>query len=427
MNDNYANDIKYTIDKSITTKLLHWYAHHARELPWRQDINPYHIWLSEIMLQQTRALTVIPYYERFLKRLPTIEDLANVNEDELMKLWEGLGYYRRARNLQKTAKMIVTDFDGMFPKTYDAIRKLPGIGPYTAGAISSICFNLPYPAIDGNVLRVFARFLEITESVDQVKTKQKVDNALVGVYKALLAEDSFFCKDDVAHGKSNTNQSDTNQSDQPHLCGTLTQAIMELGATVCIPNGVPMCNQCPLQDCCRAFFHDTVMQLPVRNDKKAKRDEELTVLILFREGNIAIHRRPDKGLLAGMWELPNLEGHVTERGVKIWADEHNLSPIAIATGPSHTHVFTHIRWHMQSCFVECGNLADGADSADTGSVDTDSTDSDVNIGVDRTDTSSAGDNTDDNTDTDADFIWVTPQELTETYALPTAFRKFISR
>ena len=212
--------------KQLPSLLLPWFARHRRELPWRRDKEPYHVWLSEIMLQQTRVEAVRGYYERFLERLPTVGALARAEENELLKLWEGLGYYSRVRNLQKAAQCIVDEYGGVFPRTYDEIRALPGIGPYTAGAICSICFELPTPAVDGNVVRVLSRFLADDAPVTDERVKRETARRLAEVYP------------------------------RGH-CGDFTQALMELGATVCLPNGAPLCESCPLRELCRAHLAGT--------------------------------------------------------------------------------------------------------------------------------------------------------------------------
>ena len=265
----------------IVPPLLEWFAAHKRDLPWRRDREPYHVWLSEIMLQQTRVEAVKPYYARFLDTLPDIPSLSTCDHDALMKLWEGLGYYSRARNLQKAAQQIMTNFSGDFPRTYEEIRSLSGIGDYTAGAISSICFDLPEPAVDGNVLRVYTRLLADARCTDDGTVKRDIRDTLRHVYAASPAGTR----------------------------GTLTQALMELGATVCVPNGAPLCGECPLRSSCEAFRSNTIRQYPVRREKKARKTEEYTVYILQCGDRIAVQKRPDSGLLAGLWELPHLSGN----------------------------------------------------------------------------------------------------------------------
>ena len=261
----------------LPQRLLPWYAQCHRELPWRRDREPYHVWLSEIMLQQTRVEAVKGYYERFLHRLPTIKTLAEAPEDVLLKLWEGLGYYSRVRNLQKAAMQIVEKHKGVFPREYQEILALPGIGPYTAGAISSICFEQPTPAVDGNVLRVVMRLQACADPITEVSVQKEVARKLAAIYP-----------------KDN--------------CGDFTQALMELGATVCVPNGAPACHCCPLAEICRGHQEGNAQNFPVKGEKKPRRKEQRTVFVLRCGEKIAVCRRPAKGLLAGMWQLPDMPG-----------------------------------------------------------------------------------------------------------------------
>ena len=290
--------------------LLLWYREHKRTLPWRSDPTPYHVWLSEIMLQQTRVAAVLDYYRRFLETAPTVADLAALPEDQLMKLWQGLGYYSRARNLQKAAKQIMEDHGGVFPDTYEAIRALPGVGDYTAGAISSIAFQLPRPAVDGNVLRVTARICGDHGDITTPAMKKKVTAAL-GEVIPLSAPGDF------------------------------NQAMMELGATVCLPNGAPLCEACPARDFCRAKKEDLTGVLPVKAPKKPRRIEHRSVLLLFHENSVALRQRPKKGLLAGLWEYPN-----SEEAVENFLTEQGLAPLSLTPAGTGKHIFTHIEWHM---------------------------------------------------------------------------------
>ena len=297
----------------LTVPLLEWYRENARVLPWRSDPTPYHVWVSEVMLQQTRVTAVIDYYRRFLEALPTVEDLAACPGDVLMKLWQGLGYYSRARNLQKAARVIVETYGGTFPRTYEDIRALPGVGDYTAGAISSIAFGLPRPAVDGNVLRVVSRITADRRDVTRPGTKKDITAALRAV--------------------------------MPLDCpGDFNQALMELGAMVCLPNGAPLCDRCPAADLCAAHRGGTELELPVKPPKKERRVEERTVYLIFRDGRVALRKRPQRGLLAGLWEYPN--------ELSPWPCPVAGEPEFGATGK---HIFTHIEWRMTACTVEaCG-------------------------------------------------------------------------
>ena len=254
--------------------LLLWYRENARVLPWRSDPTPYRVWISEIMLQQTRVAAVLDYYRRFLEAVPTVADLAALPEDALMKLWQGLGYYSRARNLQKAARQIMESFGGVFPNTYDGIRSLAGVGDYTAGAVASIAFGLPVPAVDGNVLRVVTRITGDPGDITAPAVKRRITESLRQIIP----------------------------TEAP---GQFNQAMMELGATVCLPNGAPLCDRCPAAEFCRARLEDRIGQLPVKAPKKARRIERRSVYLIVSEQGVALRRRPDKGLLAGLWEYPN--------------------------------------------------------------------------------------------------------------------------
>ena len=301
--------------KQIADNLIVWYPEHARDLPWRKDKEPYHIWLSEIMLQQTRVEAVKEYYRTFLQELPTIEALAEVDDDRLMKLWEGLGYYNRARNLKKAAGEVVIEWQGNFPAEYDEILSLPGIGEYTAGAIGSICFDLPTPAVDGNVLRVVSRLLASDEDIMKASVRTKIENAI----EPVIPEDAA---------------SDFNQG------------LIELGAIVCVPNGEAKCEICPLTGICEAKRLGIQNELPVKKKAKARRIEERTVLI-FKDGDhVAIRKRPDRGLLAGMYEFPNLDGKLTMDEVTAYSKSIGLAPIRVKKLRNAKLIFSHIEWHM---------------------------------------------------------------------------------
>ena len=302
----------------IVPPLLTWFAEHARDLPWRHDREPYHVWLSEIMLQQTRVEAVKPYYARFLAALPDPAALCRCEPDMLMKLWEGLGYYSRARNLQKAAQQIMTEYGGEFPRSYAEIRRLAGIGDYTAGAVSSICFDSPEPAVDGNVLRVYTRLLGDARCTDDLKVRRAIRDTLRTVYE----------------------QTQTGQR------GQLTQALMELGATVCVPNGTPHCTECPLAGQCEAHRAGTVSEYPVRKAKKARRIEEYTVFILQCGNEIAVRKRPDSGLLAGLWELPHLDGAMDAQTAADAVSQWKTGAAELLSVRHRTHIFTHIEWHM---------------------------------------------------------------------------------
>ena len=329
--------------------LLPWYRENRRELPSRQDTEPYHVWLSEIMLQQTRVEAVKGYYARFLEALPTIEALANCGDGRLHKLWEGLGYYSRVRNLKKCAQVLMTSYDGEFPRSYAEVLALPGIGEYTAGAVCSICFDLPTPAVDGNVLRVIARLTEDATPIDTPAFKTGVRQRLEKIY--------------------------------PQQAGDFTQALMELGATVCGPNKMPDCENCPCRRFCGGALHGTAEKYPVKLPKRQKKEEEMTVFILSCDGKYALQKRPDTGLLASLWQFPNCKGKLELQQALERVQQWGLTPKDILRQTERSHIFTHIRWEMRGIYIEVAAPA-------------------------------------------GEFTWLSPEKIEKEAALPTAFRQF---
>ncbi|MBP3305953.1 MAG: A/G-specific adenine glycosylase [Oscillospiraceae bacterium] len=329
--------------------LLPWYYVNHRGLPWRKDKEPYHIWLSEIMLQQTRVEAVRGYYARFLAALPTIAALAACDDDMLHKLWEGLGYYSRVRNLKKAARVIMDRHGGIFPKTYEEILALPGIGEYTAGAIGSIAFDLPTPAVDGNVLRVISRLTEDDTPIDLPAFKSSVRQRLAEIY--------------------------------PKEAGDFTQALMELGATVCGPNRTPDCGNCPCKTFCGGALHQTAEKFPVRSPKKERRTENKTVFILSCDGKFALEKRPNGGLLASLWQFPNVPGTLEPADALTAAESLGLHPRELLRQVERSHIFTHIRWDMRGFYLEVAEPVGG-------------------------------------------FVWLTAEQINNEAALPTAFRQF---
>ena len=303
--------------------LLSWYGRAGRVLPWRSDPAPYRVWISEIMLQQTRVEAALPYFERFLSALPDVRALAVVPEDELMKLWEGLGYYSRARNLQKAAKLIVSEHGGRIPASYEALLSLPGIGEYTAGAVASIAFRIPVPAVDGNVLRVLSRVLSSDEDVTLPKTKPAFASLLGGVLP-------------------------------PDRPGDFNQALMDVGATVCLPNGAPRCLECPAREICLGFQDGSAPVLPVKSPKKPRRVEEKTVFVLVSPAGLALRRRPEKGLLAGLWELPHSDGALSEPEAAAVLAGWGIPAPRLVPLPAAKHIFTHVEWRMAGFRADCG-------------------------------------------------------------------------
>ena len=318
--------MEYSQLDQIVAPLLAWYEADHRQLPWRGTKDPYKVWVSEIMLQQTRVETVIPYYRRFIERCPTVAALASCGDDELLKLWEGLGYYSRARNLKNAAQMICASYDGRFPETYEAIRDLPGIGDYTAGAVSSIAFEQARAAVDGNVLRVVTRLTQDRRDIMDAKVRRQVTEMLENVYP-------------------------------PKLRGDFTQSLMELGAVVCVPNGEPLCRGCPLKALCGAHRQGTQMQYPVKKKKPQRKTEHKTVLILINQDKIALRKRGAQGILSGMWELPNIDGILTAKQIRQAFAEKNIELRElreVSSGrPPLKHIFTHMEWHMVCWAAMC--------------------------------------------------------------------------
>jgi A/G-specific adenine glycosylase len=342
-----------TVDANILRKLpealLPWYEQNKRILPWRQTKDPYCIWLSEVMLQQTRVEAVKGYYARFLEAYPTVAQLAQAEDEHLHKLWEGLGYYSRVRNLKKAAGEIMDRFGGRFPSTYQELLSLPGVGAYTAGAICSIAFDQPVAAVDGNVLRIISRLTEDPTPIDEPTFKKEVKEILEMVY--------------------------------PQEAGAFTQALMELGATLCGPNWKPKCEECPCRDFCSGRLHGTAENFPVKKPKKKRREEKRTVLILSCEGQYALQKRPDTGLLAGLYQFPNVPGWFDIQEIPELVEKLGLSPREILRQVQRSHIFTHIRWDMQGIYMEVSDPV-------------------------------------------GEFLWFTGEQIKKEAALPTAFRQF---
>ena len=329
--------------------LLPWFRANKREMPWRADREPYHVWLSEIMLQQTRVEAVRSYYIRFLEALPTVQALAAAEDALLHKLWEGLGYYSRVRNLKKAAVVIMQQHGGIFPGEYGQIRALPGIGEYTAGAICSICFDQPTPAVDGNVLRVIARLTDNDTPIDLPARKREVRDMLAEIY--------------------------------PAAAGEFTQALMELGATVCGPNRKPDCAGCPCRGFCLGYERGTAERLPVKLPKKQRRQEERTVFIFRCDGCYGLVRRPETGLLAGLWQFPDVPGKLELPQALAEAEKMGLRVLDIHKKLERKHIFTHIQWNMTGYYLETERKND-------------------------------------------DLIWFSPERIEAETALPTAYRQF---
>lgn len=310
---------------AIPKPLLEWYDRNKRILPWREAPTPYRVWVSEIMLQQTRVEAVKPYFERFMSVLPDVRALAEAEEEQLLKLWEGLGYYNRVKNLQKAAIQLMEEYGGEMPDQYEELLKLTGIGSYTAGAIASIAYGRRVPAVDGNVLRVLARVRKDGRLITDGKVKAAVEKELA----------------------------EAMPEDRP---GDFNQAMMEIGACVCIPNGAPLCGRCPLNRLCMAHMDGTETEFPQKEAKKPRRIEEKTVLVIRDENRTAIRKRPAGGLLAGMYEFPMLEGCRTVEEITAYLAENGIRVLRVQPLEDAKHIFTHKEWHMKGYLVRVDEL-----------------------------------------------------------------------
>ncbi|GHU98982.1 A/G-specific adenine glycosylase [Clostridia bacterium] len=372
-------------EKPFFSALIAWFEGHARALPWRNDRAPYGVWVSEVMLQQTRATVAADYYVQFMRALPDVRALAAADEQDLFKLWEGLGYYSRARNLQKAARIIVERYGGALPCAYEHLLELPGIGDYTAGAVASICFNLPTPAVDGNVLRVLARVLNRPWTAGDTAARAAASDILKPVYGAAERR------------------------------GILTEALMELGAVVCVPRN-PRCGECPVREACAAYKAGTAAALPLKKAKPQKPATELTVFILIRKGQdgdregkedernggkenaendgegnteIAVRKRGENGLLKGLWEFPNVQGFLSEREAFRKIEEWGCRPSELLRSTRRKHEFTHRIWNMTGYYIECTMRREECR-------------------------------------TNATFVWAEQERLEKEIPLPSAFKPFLS-
>ena len=331
----------------FTTDLLEWYGNNKRILPWRENTDPYRVWISEIMLQQTRVEAVIPFFNRFIETLPTIEDCANASEDSLNKLWEGLGYYSRVRNIRKAANIIMNEYSGVFPDTYEDMLSLPGIGPYTAGAISSIEFNMKHTAVDGNVLRVFSRLYAIRENIKDITVKKNIKEKV----------ESLLPKRKISE---------------------FNQGLMEIGATICIPNGKPKCSNCPFSSYCLSNKKGLQNVIPFIERKKKRTVENKTVVILRKDNLIAISKRPPTGLLAGLYEFPLYNEHFQFDSIKDMYQENIMQSFILDDSK---HLFTHKEWIMKAYLIDVIEI-------------------------------------------DSKYLWVTIDDLKHTYSIPNAYKAY---
>lgn len=325
--------------------IVKWYQKNKRILPWRESKDPYKVWISEIMLQQTRIETVKEYYKKFMEQIPNVSLLDKIEDEKLFKIWEGLGYYTRARNLKKSAKKILEDYEGKMPKTYKDLLTLPGIGEYTAGAISSICYNEPVTAVDGNVLRVISRVIASKEDILLPQTKRKITKMLQEII--------------------------------PIEAGDFNEGLMEIGETICLPNVEPLCEKCPLKEICIAKEEKLTKQIPVRNKVTKRRREEKTIFVFLYQDKVAIRKRRETGLLAGLYEFPHLEQKLKEVKEEI-LENWQLKAISIKRLKEAKHIFSHIEWHMVGYKIEVEKENE-------------------------------------------EFLWVSKEQLREEYAIPGAF------
>lgn len=308
--------------------LLSWYDHNRRILPWREEPSAYHVWISEIMLQQTRVEAVKSYYDRWIRRLPDPAALAVVGDDELMKLWEGLGYYNRARNLKKAAVRLMEEYDGQLPGDYEKLKELPGIGEYTAGAIASIAFGIRVPAVDGNALRIASRMLAEEREVENGRVKREIRDQILKIMP----------------------------EERP---GDFNQALMDLGSMICLPGGRPLCDRCPWESKCISAGRGSQEQYPVRKKKKKRRKEKLTVFLITVKDRICLHKRPASGLLADMWEFPNLPGAGTAYDADDYAKKVlGLSDYVLESAGEGRHIFTHVEWQMRGYRIRTDQIPD---------------------------------------------------------------------
>ncbi|MEG2596069.1 MAG: A/G-specific adenine glycosylase [Ruthenibacterium sp.] len=310
----------------LATPLLSWFDKSKRVLPFRTLSTPYRVWVSEIMLQQTRVSAVLPYFERFMTALPTIADLAACEAEPLQKLWEGLGYYSRVHNLQKAARIVMAEYGGALPADFAALQTLPGIGAYTAGAIASICFHLPVVAVDGNVLRVFARVLNCDGDILQPDVKKFLSAAVQA-------------------------------AQPPARCGDYNEALMELGALVCVPNGAPLCAECPLCDLCAAQKAGTQSTLPHKTPKKARKALDYTVALLVCGHRVLLEQRPQSGLLAGLWQPILLDGTLDAAETVAALAKRGFACSVIAPLPPAKHIFTHLTWQMTGFLCDASEFS----------------------------------------------------------------------
>ena len=313
--------------EEIVQPLVKWYRDNKRILPWRDKDNAYYTWVSEIMLQQTRVEAVKPYFQRFITELPDIQSLAECPEEKLLKLWEGLGYYNRVRNMQEAAKTVKDEYNGRLPEDYQALLSLKGIGSYTAGAIASIAYKKAVPAVDGNVLRVISRITESRDDISRQSVRRKMERDL--------------------------------QEIMPQDCpGDFNQALMDLGSSICIPNGEPFCENCPWESICKAHKYGQETDFPVKAKKKQRKIEKKAVFLIEVSDKIILHKRPEKGLLSGLWELPNLDGELSAKELSEQMKKWEIGDYMIEPLGEGKHIFSHVEWQMRGYRIQMRDISE---------------------------------------------------------------------
>ena len=368
--------------RQLIEPLQSWFQGNARVLPWRETPTAYNVWVSEIMLQQTRVEAVKPYFDRFIQELPDVKALAECPEDKLLKLWEGLGYYNRVRNMKIAAQQVMEEYGGVIPSEYEELIKLKGIGSYTAGAVASIAYGKAVPAVDGNVLRVITRVTADDSDIMKESTKKQMEKALFNIMNNVQDEETGV------------------------IPSVFNQALMELGATVCVPNWMPHCDKCPWNGLCEAKHQDRIAEIPVKTKAKQRKIENKTVLIVKDGEQLALHKRPAKGLLAGLYELPNIPEHRSEEDVLTFMKEQGYEPVRIQPLCDAKHIFSHVEWHMKgyAVFVASRELSCEEVVLET----TNNSKCDASVKVKNV----------------QNWIFVDVEETKKNYAIPSAFSKY---
>ena len=364
-----------SVPEKFAEFLLAWYRKNARVLPWREDPSPYRVWVSEIMLQQTRVEAVKPYFARFMSALPDLESLAAAEEGTLLKLWEGLGYYNRVKNMQKAAETALEKY-GKLPDTVPKLLTLPGIGPYTAGAVASIAFGKPEPAVDGNVLRVMTRLMAYEADITSSSVRREIGEAL----RPQLAEDP----------------------------SAFNQALMELGAVICLSSGNPKCDRCPVASLCRAHEAGEELRYPPKKAKRKRKIVQKTIFLFEYDGKTAIYRRPESGLLSGLWGFPETEDWLEPEETALWLEERGFDVSEIEPLGEAKHIFSHLEWHMTGYRIVLRSLPAGCQEQERKEEDEKTAEKEA-----KEKTSAAGDL--------GNLLFLPAESIRAFYALPSAY------